>query len=91
MALCHRDNPPLRGIGRPLWCTQETTEEERDADITKAAEARSKKEKRKAARQGQKGEEKTDTKEDDHIPDPNPPAYDLGRYVADSPRDSKST
>jgi hypothetical protein len=76
---------------------------EHDADITKAAEASSKKEKRKAARRAQKGrkgqenEEKADTKEDDDIPNSNPPAYDLEGYVADPPRehvptvDSRST
>jgi hypothetical protein len=86
-----------------LGVRKKLRKEEYEAHITKAAEARSKKEQRKASRQGQKGkkgEEKTDTKEDDHIPDPNPPAYDLEGYVADPPRehvltvlavDSKST
>lgn len=74
---------------------------EHDADITKAAEASSKKEKRKAARRAQKGRkgketgEKTGTKEDHDIPNSNPPAYDLEGYVADPPHvsvvDNKST
>ena len=77
---------------------------EHDADVTKAAEAHSKKEKRKAARRAQKGrkgkengEKVADTKEDDDIPNTNPPAYDLEGYVADPPRehvptvDTKST
>lgn len=86
-----------------FWVRKKVRKAEHDADITKAAEASSKKEKRKAARQGRKGRkgketgEKTDTKVDNDTPNSNPPAYDLEGYVADPPRehvptvDSKST
>jgi len=74
-------------LGVLFFVRKKLRKEEHDADITKAAEARSKKEKRKAARRGQKakkgeeGRENAVLKEDENIPSSHPPAYGLS--VAD--------
>ena len=84
-------------LGVLFFVRKKLRKEERDADITKAAEAISKKEKRKAARgaqkakKGEEGRKKAVLEEDESIPSPHPPAYALSvteplleRYSVDS-------